>query len=88
MAVRSGATSVARTIALIGPTAAGVIDSRSIPRAMSASASSGRPPISPQIEIGLPAAFAAAMRPVWDKYIVTEDQRRLVQQIEDMAEAG
>jgi tripartite ATP-independent transporter DctP family solute receptor len=35
-----------------------------------------------------PAAFAAAMRPVWDKYIVTEDQRRLVQQIEDMAEAG
>jgi tripartite ATP-independent transporter DctP family solute receptor len=39
-------------------------------------------------EITDPAAFAAAMRPVWDKYIVTDDQRRLVQQIEDMAEAG
>jgi len=34
------------------------------------------------------AAFAAAMRPVWDRYVVTADQRRLVQQIEDMAEAG
>jgi tripartite ATP-independent transporter DctP family solute receptor len=39
-------------------------------------------------EITDPAAFAASMRPVWDRYIVTDDQRRLVQQIEDMAEAG
>ncbi len=38
-------------------------------------------------EITDPAAFAAAMRPVWDRYIVTDDQRRIVQQIEDMAEA-
>ncbi len=39
-------------------------------------------------EISDPAAFAAALRPVWDKYIVTDNLRRLVQQIEDMAEAG
>jgi TRAP-type C4-dicarboxylate transport system substrate-binding protein len=29
-------------------------------------------------EIADPAAFAAAMRPVWDKYIVSDAQRRLV----------
>lgn len=39
-------------------------------------------------EITDPAAFAGVMRPVWERYIVTDDQRRLVQQIEDMAEAG
>jgi tripartite ATP-independent transporter DctP family solute receptor len=39
-------------------------------------------------EIADPAAFAAAMRPVWDKYIVSDAQRRLVKEIELMAEAG
>jgi tripartite ATP-independent transporter DctP family solute receptor len=39
-------------------------------------------------EIADPAAFAAAMRPVWDKYIVSDAQRRLVNEIELMAEAG
>lgn len=39
-------------------------------------------------EITDPAAFAGVMRPVWERYIVTDDQRRLVKQIEDMAEAG
>lgn len=39
-------------------------------------------------EIADPAAFSSAMRPVWDKYIVTDVQRRLVQEIDAMAEAG
>jgi tripartite ATP-independent transporter DctP family solute receptor len=39
-------------------------------------------------EIADPAEFAAAMRPVWDKYIVSDTQRRLVREIESMAEAG
>lgn len=39
-------------------------------------------------EIEDPAAFAAAMRPVWDRNIVTEAQRRLVSEIEAMGEAG
>ena len=33
------------------------------------------------------AAFAAAMRPVWDRYIVSEQARRLVSRIEAMGEA-
>jgi tripartite ATP-independent transporter DctP family solute receptor len=39
-------------------------------------------------EIADPAGFAEAMRPVWDKYVVTEDQRRLVKEIEAMGEVG
>jgi tripartite ATP-independent transporter DctP family solute receptor len=39
-------------------------------------------------EINDPAEFAAAMRPVWDKYVVTDEQKRLVREIEAMAEAG
>ncbi|MFN3912498.1 TRAP transporter substrate-binding protein [Hyphomonas sp.] len=39
-------------------------------------------------EIADPSAFAAAMRPVWEKYVVSADQKRLVRQIEAMAEAG
>jgi tripartite ATP-independent transporter DctP family solute receptor len=39
-------------------------------------------------EIADPAAFAAAMRPVWDEHIVSDAQRRLVKEIELMAEAG
>lgn len=39
-------------------------------------------------EISDPAAFAAAMRPVWDKYIASDAQRRLVEEIEAMAEAS
>ncbi|MBA3069939.1 MAG: TRAP transporter substrate-binding protein [Hyphomonas sp.] len=39
-------------------------------------------------EIADPVAFAAAMRPVWDKYVVSDDQKRLVKQIEAMAEEG
>lgn len=39
-------------------------------------------------EIAAPATFAAAMRPVWNKYIVSDTQRRLVEEIESMAEAG
>lgn len=39
-------------------------------------------------EINDPAEFAAAMRPVWDKYIVSDAQRRLVKEIEALAEAG
>ncbi len=38
-------------------------------------------------EIADPPAFAAAMRPVWDKYVVSDTQRRLVKEIEAMAEA-
>jgi tripartite ATP-independent transporter DctP family solute receptor len=37
-------------------------------------------------EIADSAAFAAAMRPVWDKYIVSDAQRRLVKEIESLAE--
>lgn len=37
-------------------------------------------------EIADPAEFASAMRPVWDRYIVSDQQKRLVQQIEAMAE--
>lgn len=33
------------------------------------------------------AAFAAAMRPVWDRYIVSEKAKRLVSQVEAMGEA-
>lgn len=39
-------------------------------------------------EIADPSAFAAAMRPVWEKYVVSADQKRLVREIEAMAEAG
>lgn len=39
-------------------------------------------------EIDDKAAFAAAMRPVWDRYIVSEKAQRLVSQIEAMGEAG
>ncbi|MBA4227150.1 MAG: C4-dicarboxylate ABC transporter [Hyphomonas sp.] len=38
-------------------------------------------------EIEDKAAFAAAMRPVWDRYIVSEQAKRLVSQIEAMGEA-
>lgn len=37
-------------------------------------------------EIEDKAAFAAAMRPVWDRYIVSEKAQRLVSQIETMGE--
>ena len=56
MCATSAAASSERSIALIGPTAAGVIDSRSIPRPTSAIASSGRPPISPHTVSCTPAA--------------------------------
>lgn len=39
-------------------------------------------------EIADQSAFAAAMRPVWEKYVVSADQKRLVREIEAMAEAG
>lgn len=39
-------------------------------------------------EIADPAAFAAAMRPVWDKYVVTDEQKRLLEEIEAMSEVG
>jgi len=39
-------------------------------------------------EIADPAEFAQAMRPVWDKYVVSDQQKRLVREIEAMAEAG
>ena len=44
--------SIARIIALTGPTDAGVIDRRRMPRPISAIASSVRPPISPQTPTG------------------------------------
>lgn len=37
-------------------------------------------------EIADTAAFAVAMRPVWDKYVVSDAQRRLVKEIESLAE--
>jgi TRAP-type C4-dicarboxylate transport system substrate-binding protein len=33
------------------------------------------------------AAFASAMRPVWDRYVVSENARRLVSRIEEMGGA-
>ncbi|MFN3313628.1 MAG: TRAP transporter substrate-binding protein DctP, partial [Hyphomonas sp.] len=39
-------------------------------------------------EIEDSAAFAEAMRPVWQRYIVTDQQRRLVDAIVAMGEAG
>ncbi len=39
-------------------------------------------------EIADPAEFAQAMRPVWEKYIVSDQQKRLVREIEALAEAG
>ncbi len=37
-------------------------------------------------EITDAGAFSAAMRPVWERFIVSDTQRRLVKEIEDMAE--
>ena len=39
-------------------------------------------------EIADPSAFSDAMRPVWDKYVVSDVQKRLVKEIEALAEAG
>lgn len=39
-------------------------------------------------EVDDKAAFAAAMRPVWDRYIVSEKAQRLVSQIEAMGETA
>ncbi len=39
-------------------------------------------------EISDPGAFAEAMRPVWEKFIISDTQRRLVREIEAMAEAS
>jgi hypothetical protein len=56
--------STLRTSSLIGPTAAGVIDRRVMPRPSSASASSRRPPISPHTPscTGWPTVAATTRR--------------------------
>ena len=54
----AAAASIERTIALTGPTAAGVIEKLSMPMPISAIASSGRPAISPQIRTGTLASLA------------------------------
>ena len=57
------ARSSERIIALIGPTAAGVIEKRSRPIPIRAIASSVRPPISPQTPTGTPARIRLANDP-------------------------
>src|SRR5579875_2031032 len=50
-----------RIMALMGPTAAGVMENLLAPRPINAIASSGRPAISPQILTVTPAALQASM---------------------------